>query len=94
MQVEPELLERVRQLALRRDEVLAALRAQGWRLPVSQGNFVWLPTGPHTAAAGQALAAAGIMARVFPPEGIRVSIGERESVASLVRVAGEVVRTL
>jgi len=94
MQVEPELIARVRALAQRRDEVQAALRAQGWRLPVSQGNFVWLPTGPATAAAGEAFAAAGIVARVFPPEGIRVSIGEAESVATLLRVAGEVVRTL
>ncbi|MFN4001359.1 histidinol-phosphate transaminase [Microcella sp.] len=94
MQVEPELLARVRELAARRDAVQAALRAQGWRVPVSQGNFVWLPTGPATAAAGEALAAAGIVARVFPPEGIRVSIGEAESVESLLAVAGEVVRTL
>lgn len=94
MAVEPELLERVRELARRRDEVQEALRAQGWHLPVSQGNFVWLPTGPATAAAGEAFATAGIVARVFPPEGIRVSIGEAESVATLLRVAGEVVRTL
>ena len=94
MMVEPELLARVRELAARRDAVQAALRGQGWRVPVSQGNFVWLPTGPATAAAGEAFAAVGIVARVFPPEGIRVSIGEAESVASLLAVAGEVVRTL
>ncbi len=94
MMVEPELLARVRELAARRDAVQAALRGQGWRVPVSQGNFVWLPTGPATAAAGEAFAAAGIVARVFPPEGIRVSIGEAESVASLLAVASEVVRTL
>jgi len=94
MEVEHELLDRVRQLAERRDAVQAALREQGWRLPVSQGNFVWLPTGPATAAAGEAFAAAGIVGRVFPPEGIRISIGEAESVETLVRVAGEVVRTL
>ncbi|UTT63467.1 histidinol-phosphate transaminase [Microcella humidisoli] len=94
MQVEPELLARVRALAARRDTVQAALREQGWQVPVSQGNFVWLPTGPATAAAGEAFASAGIVARVFPPEGIRVSIGEAESVESLLAVAGEVVRTL
>lgn len=94
MDVEPELVERVRTLARRRDEVQAALRAQGWNLPVSQGNFVWLPTGPATATAGETFAAAGIVARVFAPEGIRVSIGEAESVESLLAVAAEVVRTL
>ncbi len=94
MEVEDELLARVRELAARRDVVQAALREQGWVLPVSQGNFVWLPTGPATAAAGEAFAAAGIVGRVFAPEGIRLSIGEAESVETLVRVAGEVVRTL
>ena len=94
MQVEPELLARVRELARRRDTVQTALRAQGWLVPVSQGNFVWLPTGPATAAVGDAFAAAGIVARVFVPEGIRVSIGEAESVESLLAVAAEVVRTL
>ncbi|MFM2353767.1 MAG: hypothetical protein RLZZ608_1173, partial [Actinomycetota bacterium] len=94
MEVEPELLERVRSLAVRRDEVQQALREQGWRVPVSQGNFVWLPTGPATAAAGEALAAAGIVARVFAPEGIRVSIGEAESVETLLAATSEVVRTL
>ena len=94
MEVEPELLERVRSLAVRRDEVQQALREQGWLVPVSQGNFVWLPTGPATAAAGEALAAAGIVARVFAPEGIRVSIGEAESVETLLAATSEVVRTL
>jgi histidinol-phosphate aminotransferase len=94
MEVEPELLERVRSLAVRRDEVQQALREQGWNVPVSQGNFVWLPTGPATAAAGEALAAAGIVARVFAPEGIRVSIGEAESVETLLAATSEVVRTL
>lgn len=94
MDVEDELLDRVREIALRRDRVQAALRAQGWALPVSQGNFVWLPTGPATAAAGEAFTAAGIVGRVFPPEGIRITIGEEESVETLLRVAAEVVRTL
>lgn len=91
---EEELLGHVATLATRRDEVQAALREQGWNLPVSQGNFVWLPTGAATASAAEAFAAAGLVVRAFAPEGIRVSIGEAESVATLLRVAGEVVRTL
>ncbi len=91
---EDELLGHVDTLARRRDEVQAALRDQGWNLPVSQGNFVWLPTGSATASAAEAFGAAGIVVRAFPPEGMRVSIGEAESVAPLVRIAGEVVRTL
>lgn len=91
---EPELLDRVAVLIERRTELERELAAQGWRLPVAQGNFVWLPTGEHTAAAGEALEAHGIVARVFPPDGIRVSIGEPESVEKLLRATAEVVGTL
>ena len=91
---EAELLEQVAVLATRRDEVQAQLRAQGWPVPVSHGNFVWLPTGKATAEAAEAFSAAGLVVRAFAPEGIRISIAEAESVATLVRVAGEVVRTL
>lgn len=91
---ESELLDQVATLVARRDEVQAALREQGWAAPVSQGNFVWLPTGDATADAAEALSAAGLVTRAFAPEGIRVSIGEAESVQTLVRVTGELVRTL
>jgi histidinol-phosphate aminotransferase len=91
---EDELLERVRVLIERRDELADALRAQGWQLPEAQGNFVWLPTGERTAAAGEVLERHGIIARVFPPDGIRVSVGEEESVGKLLQAAAEVVETL
>lgn len=91
---EDELLARVAELIERRTAVEQALAAQGWRIPPAQGNFVWLPTGEQTAAVAEALEAGGIVARVFPPEGIRVSIGEPESVEKLLRVTAEVVGTL
>jgi histidinol-phosphate aminotransferase len=55
---------------------------------------VWLPTGERTVEAAAILESGGIVARVFPPEGIRVSIGEPESVETLLRAASEVVGTL
>ncbi|MDO9591190.1 MAG: histidinol-phosphate transaminase [Microcella sp.] len=91
---EAELLENVSTIIERRGEVQAALREQGWVMPVSQGNFIWLPTAAATTDAAEAFEAAGIIVRAFASDGIRVSIGESESVATLVRVAGEVVRTL
>lgn len=78
----------------RRTRIRDGLRAQGWDIPEPQGNFVWLPTGQHTAAAAQVLEAHGIVARVFAPEGIRVTVGEEESVDRLLAAAEEVVRTL
>lgn len=91
---EPELLDRVAALVERRRGIEAALAAQGWRIPPAQGNFVWLPTGERTAVAGETLEAHGIVARVFPPDGIRVSIGEPESVEKLLGATAEVVETL
>jgi histidinol-phosphate aminotransferase len=95
---EPELLERVAVLVERRTEVERGLAERGWTgdhaIPAAQGNFVWLPTGEQTTAAAETLEANGIVARVFAPDGIRVSIGEAESVETLLRAAAEVVETL
>ncbi|MCS0500047.1 histidinol-phosphate transaminase [Protaetiibacter mangrovi] len=84
----------IAELVERRDRIRDGLRAQGWDLPEPQGNFVWLPTGDRTAAAAQVFEAHGIVARVFAPEGIRITVGEEESVETLLRAADEVVRTL
>lgn len=88
---EAELLERVATIAARRDELRAALIAQGWPIPVAQGNFVWLPTGEATTAVAERLFDAGLVTRAFPPDGIRVSVGEEESVGTLLRILGELV---
>ena len=94
LDAEDELLAQVAVLNARRDRVRAGLLEQGWPLPEPQGNFVWLPTGTRTAAAAELLEAGGIVGRVFAPEGIRVSIGEEESVEKLLRATAEVVSTL
>ena len=91
---EPELLDRVQTLIERREGIAAALAAQGWNIPAAQGNFVWLPTGEQTADAGEVLEAHGIVARVFHPDGIRVSVGEEESVEKLLAATAVVVETL
>jgi histidinol-phosphate aminotransferase len=69
---------------------LAGLVAQGWDVPIPQGNFVWFPTGPLTAEAADTFERHGIVARALG-EGLRVSIGEHEAVEKLLRAAQEVV---
>jgi histidinol-phosphate aminotransferase len=91
---EVELLARVAVLAALRDEVWQALVEQGWNVPKAQGNFVWLATGEHTTQAAETLLDHGIVARVLGTDGIRVSIGEAESVEKLLRATEEVVRNL
>ncbi|WP_234660312.1 histidinol-phosphate transaminase [Agromyces marinus] len=83
---EAELLQRVDALAARRDALRAALVDQGWAVPAAQGNFVWLPTGERTAEVADRLFEAGVVARAFPGDGIRVSVGEEASVDVLLRV--------
>ncbi|MDR1806408.1 MAG: histidinol-phosphate transaminase, partial [Propionibacteriaceae bacterium] len=60
---EAELDHRVQELVLRRSQVEIALRNQGWRLPPSQANFIWLPTGARTEAAAALLDRHGLTAR-------------------------------
>lgn len=91
---EAELLERVDHLVERRDRISDGLRALGIPVPISQGNFVWLPFGDDTVEAAGMLESAGIAARVFPGEGIRLSIGEAESVDAVLTIAEEIVDKL
>ena len=72
---EDELLERVESVVKERDRVAAALRTDGWTVPETEANFVWLRLGEHTAEFAQACEAAGIAVRPFAGEGARVSIG-------------------
>jgi histidinol-phosphate aminotransferase len=88
---EAELLARVGAIADRRNRVLAALVAQGWPVPHTRSNFVWLPTGEATTAVSERLFDAGIVTRAFAPDGIRISIGEEESVDILLTILGELV---
>ncbi len=94
LDAEPELFGQVAVLVERRDRVRDGLRAVGWDIPEPHGNFVWLATGDDTAEAGAVFERHGIVARLFAPDGIRVTIGEEESVDKLLAAAAEVVATL
>ncbi|MBO9577242.1 MAG: histidinol-phosphate transaminase [Microbacteriaceae bacterium] len=87
---EPALLERVAVIVERRERIRAGLLEQGWAVPEAQGNFVWLPTGERTAEVAAHFEAAGLVVRSLG-EGVRVSIGEADSVEKLLRSAREVV---
>jgi len=91
---EAELLERVAVLTARRDEVFAAVAGLGIPTPRSQANFLWFPTGADTVEANDIFVSHGIVGRMLPPEGIRISIGEAESVEKLLQAAAEVVEKL
>jgi len=94
IEAEDELMERVARVAMRRDRLRDALVEQGWVVPQAQGNFVWLATGAQTDVANDAFFDAGLTVRAFAGEGIRISVGEQESVDKLLEVAADLVRNL
>jgi histidinol-phosphate aminotransferase len=87
LDAEDELRERIALLVARRTALVEGLRAQGWDVPDAQGNFVWLPTGEQTAAVATAFEEAGLIVRAFPGDGIRISVGEPESVQRVLDAA-------
>ncbi|MEO3809328.1 histidinol-phosphate transaminase [Sphaerisporangium sp. B11E5] len=76
---EEELLDRVEAVVKERTRVRDGLLAQGWAVPPSEANFVWLRLGERTMAFAERCAAYGIAVRPFAGEGARVSIGSPEA---------------
>jgi histidinol-phosphate aminotransferase len=85
---EGELHERVDLAVKERARVRDELRAQGWTVPPSEANFVWLRLGADTQDFAAACADAGISIRAFGDEGARVSIGTPEANEFFLGVAG------
>ncbi len=79
LRVEDRLLEQVDAIVVERERVMDALVEQGWRVPETQGNFVWLPLGEETPRFAADAQAAGIMVRPYGVDGVRVTIGEPEA---------------
>ena len=79
LEAEPELLERVEAVVSERDRVRGELLDQGWSVPPTEANFVWLRLGAGTEDFADACDRAGVSVRPFRAEGARVSIGDREA---------------
>ncbi|MEE1754317.1 histidinol-phosphate transaminase [Streptomyces sp. SP18CS02] len=86
LRAEDELLGRVGSLVCERTRVYEGLVAQGWTVPETQANFVWLRLGERTLDFAAACEKAGVVVRPFPGEGVRITIGESEANDILLRV--------
>jgi histidinol-phosphate aminotransferase len=84
---EPELLERVDAVVSERDRVRGELLAQGWTVPPTEANFVWLRLGDDTGDFAEACDREGVSVRPFGAEGARVSIGDHEANDAFLAVA-------
>ncbi|MDQ0643316.1 histidinol-phosphate transaminase [Microbacterium murale] len=90
LDAEAELMQRVAVIVERRTTLVTALRAQGWKVPDAQGNFVWLPTGARTDEIAAAFVAADVIVRPFSGDGIRISVGEEASIDRVLHVVSTV----
>ncbi|MEU5833883.1 histidinol-phosphate transaminase [Streptomyces diacarni] len=91
---EDALLERVEALVKERTRVLGELRSQGWTVPESQANFVWLRLGERTSAFAARAEEAGVTVRPFVGEGVRVTIGETAANDIFLQVAADFLKGL
>lgn len=90
LDAEAELAQRIELIVSERERVIEALRAQGWSLFDSFGNFVWLRTGRRTAEIDEALRASGVVVRAFAGDGMRVTIGDPEMNDRLLAAISEI----
>lgn len=80
-----EVDRRVNIIVDEREKLSVALRAVGWKGPISQSNFMWFDTRDATAEFVELCATEGITVRGFAGEGTRVTIAEAEASLRLLR---------
>jgi len=83
------LLERVARITAARHWVIEALRVQGWTLPDSQANFVWLRMGEDSPAFAVFCDERGLAVRPYGTEGVRITVGDPEADIRFVAAAEE-----
>jgi histidinol-phosphate aminotransferase len=75
LEVEEQLMAQVSEVVAMRGTLRQGLLDQGWDVPPTQGNFVWLPTGADTDRVSQVFEDHDVLVRAFSGEGIRVTVG-------------------
>ena len=86
---ESELLSRVDALVEERTRVATALLEQGWKIPVTEANFVWLPLGADAGQFAATAAGAGLSVRAFEGDGARCTVAEPEANDRLIELCGQ-----
>jgi len=70
-----EVLRRAKLTVAERERVRGALLEQGYEVPASQANFVWLPLGDRSSDFAAHCLENAVVVRPFAGEGVRVTIG-------------------
>src|SRR5690606_2016194 len=88
--LEPDALgvleSNITELTARRDRLITGLREQGYEVADSHSNFVWLPLKDDSQALAVAFAEQGTLVRSFNGEGVRISVGEAESIDEVLTI--------
>ncbi|HXW87366.1 MAG TPA: pyridoxal phosphate-dependent aminotransferase [Streptosporangiaceae bacterium] len=84
---ESELLERVELVVKERDRVRHELLGQGWTVPATEANFVWLPLRDRSTEFTEHCDAAGLSVRPYLPDGVRITIADPEANDRLLAAA-------
>ncbi|WP_370948457.1 aminotransferase class I/II-fold pyridoxal phosphate-dependent enzyme [Amycolatopsis sp. cg5] len=79
--------KRCGEIAAERDRLATMLRAQGWQLPRSQGNFVWLPVRNRSEELAAFFLRRNVLVRVYPGEGVRITVTDSQIVNLVARIA-------
>jgi histidinol-phosphate aminotransferase len=73
-----EVRRRVEEIVAERTRMRATLLATGWDVPASEANFLWLRLDEASVAFGRWCGERGVSVRIFPGEGVRVSVGAKD----------------
>jgi histidinol-phosphate aminotransferase len=84
-----EVVRRAALTVAERERVSASLTQLGYDVAPSQANFLWLVLGDDSVGLAERSAAAGVIVRPFPGEGVRVTIGLPEENDAFLGVASE-----
>ncbi|MGO1544113.1 MAG: histidinol-phosphate transaminase [Gulosibacter sp.] len=77
LDADDELAVRATEVVGARERLVAELRDTAWQIVPSQANFIWIRvTGDRNAALSAAFDEAGILTRVFPEDGIRITLAD------------------
>jgi len=81
------LMAEVAQIVEERDRVRERLITLGYAVPVSAANCLWLPLGNASAEFTERCRSAGIAVRLLAPDGVRVTVAEKDANDAFLLVA-------
>ncbi|MGW4562552.1 histidinol-phosphate transaminase [Streptomyces sp. NPDC004561] len=86
LRAESELRMRVDSIVAERERLRHELVSLGWRVRPSHANSLWLATPDPIDEGATALTEAGVQARHYPGEGLRLTVGNRNANDTVVTV--------